>query len=197
MQRRASSFLPIHVNSYSKSHKKHISSWIRPWPLSPNTKHTVCTRTHTHTNSSQSTLPRFIFSYRLCGKGWSPPFAPLTRAGPAPSGQWPVAWCQVRTRSYTCTASAWSQPASSRTCGRNHRCRRWWHSSPPWRWLWRTSDLRMGMRKGLLFITSSQIMGIKRGCWIEFIHIGQKTLLSATNMSTIWVIVLIKNFNDW
>lgn len=95
-----------------------------------------------HTNTSQINLTNSFFSYHLCGKGWSPLSSPPTQEGPAPSGQWPAAWCRVRTGSYTCTASAWSQHVSSHTCGRSHHCSRWWRSFPLLRWLWRSCDLR-------------------------------------------------------
>ena len=94
-------------------------------------------------NTPQIILSNRFFSYHLCGKGWSPLSSPPTQAGPAPSGQWPAAWCRVHTGSYTCTASAWSQHASNHTCGRSHRCRRWWRSSPLSHWLWRIYDLWM------------------------------------------------------
>lgn len=106
-------------------------------------------RTHTLSTSTQTPLKThsFFFSYRLCGKGWSPLSSPPTPAGPAPSERWPVAWCQVHTGSCTCTASAWSQRASNHTCGRSHRCRRWWRSSRLLHWLWRTCDLWMEWEK--------------------------------------------------
>lgn len=116
-----------------------------------------------HTNASQITLQGF-FSYHLCGKGWSPLSSPPTRAGPAPSGRWPVAWCRVRTRSYTCMASAWSQHASNRTGGRSHRCRRWWRSSPSLRWLWRTCDLWMEWQKFTFHWDRITLMVLKCGC---------------------------------
>lgn len=99
---------------------------------------------HPHRHSTQMTLNSCcFFSYHLCGKGWSPLSSPLTRAEPAPSGRWPIAWCRGHTGSYTCMVSAWSRHASNHTCDRSRRCRRWWHSSPPSRWLWRTYDLWM------------------------------------------------------
>lgn len=84
-----------------------------------------------------------FFSYRFCGKGWSPLSSPLTRAGPEPSGRWPAAWCRARTGSYMCMASAWSQHVSNHTWRRSHRCRRWWHSSPLLHWRWQTCDLQV------------------------------------------------------
>lgn len=102
---------------------------------------------HPFSSTQTSQNPVGVCSYHLCGKGLSPLSSPPIPAGPEPSGRWPAAWCQVRTGSYTCTASAWPRHASNRTCGRSRHCRRWWHSSPLLHWRWQTCDLLKQQQK--------------------------------------------------
>lgn len=119
-----------------------VNKLTHKWHQNKFCRHTIIQLLRQSLKSAPPDQTRKNLSYRPCGRGWSPLFSPLIPGGPAPSGRWPVAWCRAHTWSYMRRASAWSLHASSRTCGRSHRCRRWWRSSPPGRWRWRTCGLQ-------------------------------------------------------